>query len=444
MQIGEDAPCAGERSRGWPSPRAPADLRRPERPGRGAEARPGSSPATRCSGSSSPARRRAPPVSAQVARNRRCARPAVLVAVARPARLRPPPPGLRRPAGADGSFASHGLDSPVYVDAPRSEPGRLYVVEQAGRIRVSSSGKRARPFLDIRRLSASGGEQGSSRSPSTRLREEPPLLRRLHRPNGDTRVVEYRSDGTAALPRPRGSSCSSTSRTRTTTAASSQFGPDGRLYVGMGDGGSAGDPENRAQNLRHRSAKLLALDVDGAARAADRRYGLRNPWRSRSTALTATSTSATSARATGRRSTTRRRPRDARATSAGASTRAARVQRPAARARAVARHPVVVYRHMRGCSVTGGYVYRGKRVPPPPGRYFYGDYCSGQSGACAPRAAGDVAPRRAVPGREPLLVRRGRGRRAVRDRRAASSPALGLIPVDRRPPDLPPCSQRAA
>ena len=98
---------------------------------------------------------------------------------------------------------ARGFDSPVYATAPSSEPGRLYVVEQPGVIRVLVNGQlRAKPFLDIRSLVKSGGEQGLL---SVAFH---PRYARNHRffvdytdRNGDTRVVEYRSNGTAALPK---------------------------------------------------------------------------------------------------------------------------------------------------------------------------------------------------------------------------------------------------
>ena len=98
-------------------------------------------------------------------------------------------------------LVSAELDAPVHVTAPRSEPNRLYVVEQPGRIRVLVNGKlRAAPFLDIRRLVLSGGEQGLL---SVAFHPSYAKNRRLYVNytdlNGDTRVVEYRSDkaGTA-------------------------------------------------------------------------------------------------------------------------------------------------------------------------------------------------------------------------------------------------------
>src|SRR5256885_7641546 len=99
-------------------------------------------------------------------------------------------------------FAS-GLDSPVYVTAPRSEPGKLYVVEQPGLIRVLVNGKlRAKPFLDIRSMVKSDGEQGLLSMAFH------PQYKRNHRffvyfndRSGDVRVYEFRSNGTVGLRR---------------------------------------------------------------------------------------------------------------------------------------------------------------------------------------------------------------------------------------------------
>ena len=94
------------------------------------------------------------------------------------------------------------LDAPVHATAPRSEPGRLYVVEQAGRIRVLVNGRlRAAPFLDITGLVASGGERGllSMAFHPAYARNRRFYVNYTDR-NGHTRVVEYRSNGTRGLP----------------------------------------------------------------------------------------------------------------------------------------------------------------------------------------------------------------------------------------------------
>ena len=154
-----------------------------------------------------------------------------------------------------------GLETPVYATAAPGEPNNLYVVEQPGRIRVATNLKlRARPFLDIRRLVKSGGEQGLL---SVAFH---PKYRTNHRfyvdytdLNGDTRVVEYRSNGTAAPKRLR-QLLFVKQPYPNHNGGQLQFGPDGLLYVGMGDGGSAGDPGNRAQNLSVTLGKLLRIE----------------------------------------------------------------------------------------------------------------------------------------------------------------------------------------
>ena len=154
-------------------------------------------------------------------------------------------------------------NAPVYLTATPSEPNNLYVVEQAGVVRVIVNGAtRAKPFLDIQSRVKSGGECG--------------LLSLAFDPgyqsnrffyvdytdlNGNTRVVRFRSNGTSAIR----SSAKQLLFVRQPYANHNggqlQFGPDGKLYVGMGDGGSAGDPQNRAQNLRVRLGKLLRANV---------------------------------------------------------------------------------------------------------------------------------------------------------------------------------------
>jgi glucose/arabinose dehydrogenase len=277
-----------------------------------------------------------------------------------------------------------GLDSPLYVASTPSEPGRIYVVEQPGVIRVVENGRlRAAPFLDIRSKISSGGERGLL---SVAFH---PGYRKNHRfyvdytdVRGNTQVVEYLSDGTRAI--------ASSARTLFSVAqpypnhngGQLQFGPDGLLYIGMGDGGSGGDPENRAQNLGVLLGKLLRFDVNASdASPTIVAYGLRNPWRF------------SFDRATGDlyigdvgqgewEEIDHLRPG-----TLGHGLINFGWNRYEGRAVYESGHPfdtrgrlvfpVAVYSHSQGCSVTGGYVYRGRAVPAARGRYFYGDFCSG-------------------------------------------------------------------
>ena len=240
-------------------------------------------------------------------------RAAGVLLVARRASRCPAPPAARasrlRSAGLTLTPFAGGFDSPrLRRTRPRSEPGKLYVVEQPGVIRVLVNGKlRAQPFLDIRSLVHERRRAGTAldRVPPA-LREEPPLLRRLHRPQRrhPRRRVPLERDGRRCR-RPRGGCCSSTSRSPTTTAASSSSGPTGCCTSAWATAARAATRGNRAQNLNIRLGQAAAPQRgQGAARRWQvTGYGLRNPWRFSFDRRRATSTSATSARATGRRST---------------------------------------------------------------------------------------------------------------------------------------------
>jgi glucose/arabinose dehydrogenase len=274
-----------------------------------------------------------------------------------------------------------GLSGITAIASNRAEPRRLYVVEQDGRIVYLVGGRVRGTFLDLRSAVVSGGEQGLLGLAFH------PAYARNHRfyvnytdRNGDTRVVEFRSRNGRGLRSTARQLLFVNQPYANHNGGEVQFGPDGRLYVGMGDGGSAGDPGNRAQNLSDRLGKLLR------ANATARRpswqivgYGLRNPWR-----FTFDSNG------------------DLYIGDVGQGEWEEIDYRPRAQLNALANYgwnlfegraryrdgtpnsagqlvgPVAVYNHDDGsCSVTGGYVYRGGAVPSAVGRYFYGDYCSG-------------------------------------------------------------------
>ncbi|MGE5691669.1 MAG: PQQ-dependent sugar dehydrogenase [Pseudomonadota bacterium] len=271
-----------------------------------------------------------------------------------------------------------GLEAPLHVAATRSEPGRLYVVEQAGRIRVVENGRlRAEPFLDIRPLVRSGGEQGLL---SVAFHPAYASNRRFYvnytDRDGDTNVVEYRSDGTTALPGTARRLLRIDQPYENHNGGQLAFAPDGRLWVGMGDGGAAGDPQNRAQNMRSRLGKLLSINV-ATGKVRIEALGVRNPWRF------------SFDRRTGDRwigdvgqnaweeidFLPRRSPGLENFGWDAWEGRARYEPKPISRGRLI--RPTAVYSHGVGCSVTGGFVYRGTAVPAARGRYFYGDFCSG-------------------------------------------------------------------
>ena len=161
-----------------------------------------------------------------------------------------------------------------------------------------------------------------------------------------------------------------------------QFGPNGLLYVAMGDGGSGGDPQNRAQNLHDRLGKLLRIDPTRAgARWGIVGYGLRNPWRFSFDRANGDLYLADVGQGAWEEIDYRPRARLNRLANYGWRLFEGRARfaagTPAGSGELVA--PISVYGHTHGrCSVTGGYVYRGSNDRSAVGRYFFGDWCSGE------------------------------------------------------------------
>jgi glucose/arabinose dehydrogenase len=317
----------------------------------------------------------------------------------------PGPPARGGPLALDA--VASGLSAPVFATAAPGEDDRLYVVEQPGRVRVLVRGKlRDRPFLDIVSQVSSGGERGLLSVAFHPKYESNGLFYVNYTDvNGDTRVVEYR--------KPPGGEPAETRRLlyveqpyANHNGGQLAFGPDGRLYVGMGDGGSAGDPENRAQELSERLGKLLRLDVDKpGAEWKMLGYGLRNPWRFSFDRVTGDLWIAdvgqgeveevdfVSARHLGRRFNfgwdvfEGSLPYEDKQLTPGG----------------ILVSPITEYTHDFGCSITGGYVYRGEAARRQAwGRYFHGDYCSGRIWSVS-RWKGEVS-RRGHPFRVPGLT----------------------------------------
>jgi glucose/arabinose dehydrogenase len=196
--------------------------------------------------------------------------------------------------------------------------------------------------------------------------------------NGDTRVVEFEARDGAAPVRKR-ELLFVDQPYANHNGGQLAFGPDGRLYVGMGDGGSAGDPENRAQNLSERLGKLLSIAVDKPG--SDWRieaYGLRNPWRFSFDRGTGDLWIGDVGQGEWEEidHTPRRSPGlENYGWDVYEGTHSYEDKKPNPRGHLVM--PVAEYSHENGCSVTGGFVYRGHDIPAAEGRYVYGDYCSG-------------------------------------------------------------------
>ena len=274
-----------------------------------------------------------------------------------------------------------GLGALTAIASTPAEPNRLYAVEQAGRIQYLINGRVRGTFIDLRDRITSGGEQGLL---SVAFH---PNYRRNHRfyvdytdRQGNTRVVEFRSRN--------GTGLKSTARQllfvrqpyANHNGGELQFDRHGLLYVGMGDGGSAGDPGNRAQNPRQRLGKLLRINpLRRGARWQMVGLGLRNPWRFSFDRANGDLYVGDVGQGEWEEIDYRPAASIGRLANYGWRTyegRARYSNTPLGPGQGVA--PVYVFSHAdNNCSVTGGYVYRGHGVAAAVGRYFFGDYCSG-------------------------------------------------------------------
>src|SRR5437773_86849 len=312
----------------------------------------------------------------------------------------PPPP----PAGSPTLQLVDSFASPVYLTAPPGDTARLFVVEQGGRIKVvHHDTTRARPFLDLAGKISSGGERGLlSMAFHPLYATNGRFYVYFTNPSGNIRIVRYNvsSDPDSADPATADTVLQvAHSQYANHNGGQLQFGPDGMLYAGLGDGGSGGDPNHNGQNRHALLGKLLRLDVDGASGyaippdnpfASDTSgapevwaWGLRNPWRfsfdTNNGDLyigdmgqdTWEEVDVAAALTGGGRGTNfgwnnmegfhcyPPDPNDACNRTGFAS-------------------PVVEYTHANGaCSITGGYVYRGSKVSLLKGYYLLADYCAG-------------------------------------------------------------------
>jgi glucose/arabinose dehydrogenase len=295
-----------------------------------------------------------------------------------------PNPGTRAESGPRGYLSlrevATGFDQPLYLEqAPGSDD--LYVVEQPGRVVQIDGDRPGRTLIDIRDRVQSGGEQGLL---GLAFHPDYPENGRLflHYTNkqGDTRVDEYRrgADGSAD-PATRKELLRVDQPFPNHNGGQLSFGPDRLLYLGLGDGGSANDPDNNAQDLNDRLGKILRIDVD---RPGDDwrpvAYGLRNPWRfswDRETKAIWIGDVGQDAREEINSIPRFTDPPPNFGWPGFEGTNDIDEREPTGPGRVIA--PVAEYDHEEGCSVTGGYVYRGSEVPRLRGRYVYGDVCSG-------------------------------------------------------------------
>jgi glucose/arabinose dehydrogenase len=287
-----------------------------------------------------------------------------------------------------------GLGSPLYLTAPAADP-RLFIVEQAGRIRIVRDGRLlATPFLDIRGRVSSGGERGLFSLAFHPLYASNGFFYVSYTDtNGDSRIERYSvtADPDVADPSSAKLILSVQQPFSNHNGGLVAFGPDGMLYIGFGDGGSGGDPLGHGQNVNTLLGALLRIDVDGGdpygvpadnpfvgRPGADEiwAYGLRNPWRfafDREAGLLYIADVGQNAW------------EEVNVVPAGDGgvnygwnvMEGGHCFGGGSCDRAGLTLPALEYDHSAGCSVTGGYVYRGAAIPAIRGHYFYSDFCTG-------------------------------------------------------------------
>ncbi|HVE50487.1 MAG TPA: PQQ-dependent sugar dehydrogenase [Casimicrobiaceae bacterium] len=305
--------------------------------------------------------------------------------------------------------AISGLSAPVDVVSPPDASGALYIVQQGGLVRVVRNGAALpTPFLDVTSKISVGSERGL-----LSLVFHPDYLR-----NGRL-FVYYTRTGDGALTIERYTRSANNANTVNPTSAVTllsiphsagnhnggrlAFGPDGYLYVGTGDSGGANDPANAAQNISTRLGKMLRLDVDVdnapfyaipptnpfAGQSCDGvstgtcpeiwSYGLRNPWRYSFDRLTGDLFIGDVGQGA------REEVDFQSATSAGGTNYGWRVLEgsictpgvnPSCTPPVNAVPPILEYDRGAGQSITGGFRYRGSRIPALAGAYLYSDYLS--------------------------------------------------------------------
>jgi len=296
-----------------------------------------------------------------------------------------------------------GLSSPVLVT--HAGDARLFVVEQAGRIRIVQGGALlATPFLDISGPVLDGGERGLlGLAFHPQYAANGRLFVFYTRDDGDLQISEFRrSAGDANLADPgseRGILRIEHTANTNHNGGMLAFGPDGMLYVATGDGGGAGDPLGSGQDASSRLGKILRIDVDPAnpsdpydvppdnpfvGAAGDDlvwSLGLRNPWRFSFDRTTGDLWIGDVGQGSWEEID--------RATAAAGRGRGvnfgwnvaegSHCYNAASCDQAGLTLPLAEYAHGSGdCSVTGGHVYRGSASPALAGLYLFGDFCSGR------------------------------------------------------------------
>ena len=317
---------------------------------------------------------------------------------------------IRSLTGASGGaikarLVAEGFDQPLYVTAPAGDQQRLFVVEKTGAIKIvdlSTGTVRPEPFLQITGISTSfeRGLLGLAFHPdyaaNGRFFVNVTVPTGNFRPSDFTEIREYRVSANAQI---------ADATTGKTILQFSQpfgnhnggciaFGPDGYLYIASGDGGGANDPDNRAQDTGQLLGKLLRIDVDsdtddysipvdnpfvGTQGARDEiwSFGLRNPWRFSFDRQTGDLWIGDVGQNALEEINFQVAGHSGGQNYGWRAKEGTQVTGLSAQVPADAIDPIFEYSRDQGRSVTGGYVYRGNKIPRLEGTYVFGDFLSG-------------------------------------------------------------------
>ena len=291
-----------------------------------------------------------------------------------------------------------GFDRPLFVTHAGDGSGRLFVVEQGGKIRVVRGGKvLPLPFLDLgARLDTSTGERGLlglAFAPDFATSRRFYVAHTARPASGPVvRIVGFLANAADAADPADADRADPASESVVLEMADPAgnhnggmlaFGPDGRLWAGTGDGGSGGDPWDNARNPASLLGKMLRLDVASATGGALPpveiwALGLRNPWRFSFDRLTGEIWIGDVGQNAWEEIDVADSKRPAPLHFGWRTMEGFHCYDPKKGCKADGLElPVYEYGHDTGCSVTGGYVYRGKAIPALAGRYLFSDYCTG-------------------------------------------------------------------